>query len=137
MANLASYFIAGLMAVSVTDYFNPIVGASFGLQGAVNTEPTTSLSTQVVDRPHKGDRLDGPAEAIPAARDVQPIAVRPVRIQVFQRPQPLRLPVGCDALASPLAGSPLSDLAGRCMTDNSGRPKLAAADHVPVSRNLI
>jgi hypothetical protein len=52
-------------------------------------------------------------------RDFQPIGVRPVRLQIFRRPQPVPLPAGCDALASPLVESPLSDLAGRCLTDLS------------------
>jgi hypothetical protein len=137
MASLASYIIAGLAAVLVTDYFNPIVGAGFGPHGLANAEPATAISTQVVDRSYKGDRLDRPDQAILTSGDFQPTAVRLVRLQVFHRPQPLQLPVGCDALASPIAGSPLSDLAGRCLTDNSDRRKLAAADHPTVSRHLI
>ena len=115
MASLASYFIAGLAAVLATDYFNPIVATGLGYD-AIRAEPATSIATQFVDRTHKGDRLSRRAPRIVTVRDFAPVGVRPVRLQVFRRPQPVPLPVGCDALASPLAESPLSDLAGRCLT---------------------
>jgi len=132
MANLASYIMAGLAAVLVTDYFNPIVGSGPGALGAVNAEPAIAISTQVVDRSHKGDRLDRPAQAVVTVRGFEPIDMRPVRLQIFHRPHPqrVRLPAGCDALASALAGSALSHVAGRCLTGNAGREKLAAADRL-------
>jgi len=119
MTNLASYILAGLAAVLVTDYFNPVVETSLAPFGAVNLDPPATISTQVVDRSHKGDRLDRPPQPVLTVRDFKRIEVHPVRIQVFNRPQSSPLPVGCDALAGLLAGSPLADLAGRCLTDNA------------------
>jgi hypothetical protein len=118
MPNLASYVIGGLMAVLATDYFHPIVGIDPVPSGAAGADPAAGISTQVVDRLHKGDRLDRPAQPALMVREFQPLEARPVRVQVFRRPdpRPLPLPVGCDAFASPLAGSALSELAGRCVT---------------------
>jgi hypothetical protein len=115
MTNLASYVLAGLAAVLVTDYFNPLVGTDPTPFGAIGAEPSVMISTQVVDRSHKGDRLDAQPQPILMVRDFQLIDVHPVRIQVFH-PQPSSLPVGCDSLASALAESPFADLAGRCLT---------------------
>jgi hypothetical protein len=129
MTHLASYVVAGLAAVLAADYFNPVVGTSAELSGAA----PAAVSMQVVDRSHKGDRLD---QDVLSVRGVQPIEVRPVHVQIFHRPQPLSLPEGCDAL-NPLAGSPLSDLAGRCLTDNAGGQKLAVAGRSPGWRQLI
>jgi hypothetical protein len=116
MASLASYVLAALATVLVTDYFNPILAPGPGRLDAVRAEPASEIATQMVDRSHKGDRLDHLPQATVVARDFAPIEVRLVRVQVFHRRKPLRLPIGCDELASPLAGSPESDLAGRCLT---------------------
>jgi hypothetical protein len=119
MTSFASYFIAGLAAVLVTDYFNPIAATGPLPYDAIRVEPATAISTQFVDRTHKGDRLSRRAPRIVTVRDFAPVGVRPVRLQIFRRPQPVPLPVGCDALAGALDESPLSDLAGRCLTDLS------------------
>ena len=79
MANLASYIMAGLAVVLAIDYFNPIVSGP-GPLGAANAEPATAISTQVVDRSHKGDRLDRPAQAVVMVRGFDPIEARPVRL---------------------------------------------------------
>ena len=126
MATLASYVLAGLATVLVTNYFNPIAGTGSARLDVMRAEPPSAISTQIVDRSHKGDRLDRSPQAVLAARDFAPIEARMVRVQVFHRPEPLRLPTGCEALASPLAGSLLSELAGRCLTSND-RQRLTAA----------
>jgi hypothetical protein len=126
MTNLASYFIAGVAIVLVTDHFNPIVEGGTALSGMIRGTPTTTISTQAVDRSHKSDRLERPARITVMVRDTQPLEARRVRVQVFHRPKPVSLPVGCDALASALAGSSLSDLAGRCLTDNSTEREIFA-----------
>jgi len=138
MANHASYVVGGLIAVLATDYFHPIVAIDPAPLGAAGVDPAAAVSTQLVERSHKGNRLDRPAPSMLTTHEFQP---RAVRVQVFHRPdpRPLPLPVGCDALAGPLAESPLVDLAGRCLTDNSDRQKLATTDHSPgpVFRHLI
>lgn len=130
MTSLASYVLAGLIVVLATDYFNPIVKTDPASFGAISADKSATISMQVVDRSHKSDRLDRPDQSALAVREFQPLEVHPVHVQVFHRPdpRPLPLPVGCDALAGPLAGSPLPDLAGRCLTDNSDRQRLARAD---------
>jgi hypothetical protein len=131
MTNLASYFIVGLAFLLATDYFNAVVESDTPPSGVVSADPASMVSDQV-DRSHKGDRLDRPAQAVLVVRDIEPVEARRVRVQVFHRPKPLSLPVGCEALASALAGSSLSDLAGRCLTDNASERKLAAVDRMPV-----
>jgi hypothetical protein len=126
MTNLASYFIVGLALVLVSDYFNPIVDGGTALSGMIRGTPTITISNQAVDRSHKSDRLEAPARITVMVRDIQPLQARRVRLQVFDRPKPASLPVGCDALASALARSSLSDLAGRCLTDNSTEREIFA-----------
>jgi len=115
MATLASYVVAGLAVVLVTDYFSPLVGARAELAGTAAVAPAPTVSTQGVDRSHKGDRLDWASRR--NSDEAQPFEVRPVPIQVFRQPQPLKLPAGCDALVSPLSAQPLlARIAGRCFT---------------------
>lgn len=111
MASFASYVLAGLATVLMTDYFNPLVGYE-----RFDAEPASAIAIQIVDRSHKGDRVDRLPQATLMAREFAPVEVRLVRVQVFPRPEPLRLPIGCDALAGPIAKPALSELAGRCLT---------------------
>ena len=89
--------VAGLIAAHVLPLSSPAVGAS----GAVET------AVQLVDRTHKGDRLDAaslPASGRTALRDL------------MQRARSQQLREMCEPPASPYVDPQLAKLPGRCLS---------------------
>lgn len=97
MRGFMSYIFAGVIVVVAMDVIAPPAG--LGL--AVGTWPEVDKNTaaQVVDRTHKGDRLQ-----VPTANS--------------RRPSPPQQPatlVGCEPVFSSLSASSRANFAGRCM----------------------
>jgi hypothetical protein len=89
--------VAGLIAAHVLPLSSPAVGAA----GAVET------AVQLVDRTHKGDRLDAaslPASGRTALRDL------------MQRARSQQLREMCEPPASPYVDPQLAKLPGRCLS---------------------
>lgn len=70
MVNLASYFVASFACVLVTGYCNPTIERGTPPSAVVSADRSNRASDQIVDRSHKGDRLDRPAQAILLVRDI-------------------------------------------------------------------
>ena len=100
---------------------------TLGLIGLVTVGSTLSAAVpspaldaaQSVNRSSKGDRL--PGFTVDRQRPVQP---KPAPVRTLQDDSRQRLE-GCDPLVSPLAGSALSKVAGRCLAGLSARQKAA------------
>jgi hypothetical protein len=58
MHGIASYLLAGILAVLVTDFV--VLPGGFGLEVRARSVGERSATTQFVDRNHKGDRLSPP-----------------------------------------------------------------------------
>ena len=99
MRGLASYLLAGILVVLLMDFFAPPVGLGFGVSATPMAEPLAT--TQVVDRTHKGDRLNLPAS---------------VGEQQTPEPPPPIL-IGCEPPFSRLVASAHASVAGRCIAD--------------------
>jgi hypothetical protein len=89
--------VAGLIAAHVLPLSSPAVGAA----GAVET------AVQLVDRSHKGDRLD--AASVPASGHT---ALR----DLMQRARSQQLREMCEPPASPYVDPQLAKLPGRCLS---------------------
>ncbi len=81
--------------------------------------PRRRKSLHVVDRTHKGDRM------MPA-RDSSQSNVAPAPVEQT-RPQPARIPVGCDPAFSPLSGQSRANFTARCLAGNNLAPDFVAA----------
>jgi hypothetical protein len=94
--------VAGLLAVPLFPATNRAVGAS----------ATTATTVQIVDRSHKGDRLD--AVVLPAsdARASGRTALR----HLMQRMRSEELREMCEPPASPYVDPQLAKLPGRCLS---------------------
>ena len=100
-ATLASV-VAGLIAAHLSPLSSPAAGAS----GAVET------AVHVVDRTHKGDRLDGVLLPSPDAHASGRTALR----ALMQRARSQQLREMCEPPASPYVDPQLAKLPGRCLS---------------------
>jgi hypothetical protein len=94
--------VAGLIAAHVLPPSSPAVGAS----GAVET------AVQLVDRTHKGDRLDASFWAVSDPRASGRTALR----HLMQRARSQQLREMCEPPASPYVDPQLAKLPGRCLS---------------------
>jgi len=97
MRSFMSYIFAGVVVVVAMDVIAPPAG--LGL--AIGTWPKVdgNAAVQMVDRTHKGDRLQ-----VPVANS--------------RRPSPPRVPatlIGCEPVFSSLSASSSANFAGRCV----------------------
>lgn len=118
MSSLAHLCAGGLAVVLMMDYV--ALPAATGLdpsQQSFHAQAPKSL--HVVDRSHKGDRMT-------PARDSSQSNIAPAPTEQT-RPQPARIPVGCDPAFSPLTGSSRANFTARCLADNSFAPGFVAA----------
>jgi hypothetical protein len=79
-----------------------IITAELSVATSWSAASSMATSMETVNRTHKGDRLP----LLPLHRD----SVN------FRLEHPAKLPVGCELVASFLARSPLSQIAGRCVS---------------------
>jgi hypothetical protein len=75
------------------------VYTAIGLEGIAIARPDAGISTEIVNRTQKGDRL-------PLVQRTAP------RVPAYDS----RLPDGCDSLVSSLTHSDLARIAGRCVS---------------------
>src|SRR6516165_618678 len=92
--------------ISGCSVFLAIVSIVIGIEVSVATASSGAApSTEIINRTQKGDRL--------------PVAPA-LRQNPINRPPEVNLPRmqadGCESLASPLAHSPLAQIAGRCLS---------------------
>jgi hypothetical protein len=116
MSSLAHLCAGGLAVVFLMGYV--ALPAATGLdprQQSFHAQAPKSL--HVVDRTHKGDRLTPP-------RDSSQFKMTPTPEQT--RPQPSRIPVGCDPAFSPLSGSSRANFITRCLAGNDFAPRSVA-----------
>jgi hypothetical protein len=118
MSSLARLCAGGLAVVLLMNYGT--LPSATGLdpsQQSVHSPPPKLL--HVVDRTHKGDR-------IAPAQDSSQSNVKPAPIEQT-RPQPPRIPVGCDPAFSPLSGSSrANNFTARCLAGNEFFPGAVA-----------
>jgi hypothetical protein len=98
MRGLASYLVAGILAVLALDFIAPPVGLGFAL-GAWPSVENVSI-VQSVNRTSKTDRLVVPTSTV----EKQQSPHRPPVVMV-----------GCDPVFSPLSASAQANFAGRCV----------------------
>jgi Spy/CpxP family protein refolding chaperone len=100
----ATATLAGVVAGLLAAHLFPLSGtAAAGTAGA---------ALQVVDRTHKGDRLDA---AFSPASDLQ-VSGRTALRQLMQRARSQQLREMCEPPASPYVDPQLAKLPGRCLT---------------------
>jgi hypothetical protein len=99
MRGIVTYLMAGILVVLALEFVAPPVG--LGL--VVGATPVTErgMTTQFVDRTHKGDRLSQPAAVYK-----QPVPSAPPKIMI-----------GCDPTFSPLSASARASDSGRCIAE--------------------
>lgn len=98
--------IIGVIAGFAVSYAAPALDRGFALNAATPATPV-----QIVDRTHKGDRLNGSlAREIPTTR----IGKQPAVIGKEPAP-PQKLLVGCEPVSSPLTGGAQATIPGRCV----------------------
>jgi len=98
------YFISGCSVLLA------IVSIVIGIELSVATASSRAApSTEIINRTQKGDRLP----VVPALRQ-NPVN-RPPEVNLARIPDQ-DLADGCESLASPLAHSPLAQIAGRCLS---------------------
>jgi hypothetical protein len=118
MFSLAHLCAGGLAVVLLMDYVaSPAAPGLDPRQQSFHGPAPKSL--HVVDRSHKGDR-------IAPARDRSQSNMAPAPIEQT-RPQPSRIPVGCDPAFSPLSGSSRANFTGRCLAGNNFAPGFVGA----------
>jgi hypothetical protein len=118
MSSLAHLCAGGLAVVLLMDYV--ALPAAPGLDASQQSfHVQAAKSLYMVDRTHKGDRLA-------PTRDSSQSNVAPTPIEQT-RPQPPRIPVGCDPAFSPLSGSSRANFTARCLAGNSFAPRLVVA----------
>jgi hypothetical protein len=118
MSSLAHLCAGGLAVVLLMNYgtLPPATGLDPSPQSFHAQAPK---SLHVVDRTHKGDR-------IAPAQDRNQSIITPAPIE-RTRPQPPRIPVGCDPAFSPLSGSSRGNFTARCLSANEFIPGVVAA----------
>ena len=97
MRGIASYLLAGILAVLVTDFV--VLPVGFGLEVRARSVGERSATTQVVDRTHKGERLSPPTSG-----------------GMQQTPAAM---IGCDPPFSMLLGAAHANTLGRCVADTA------------------
>jgi hypothetical protein len=102
----ATAALAGVVAGLIAAHLVPFSTAAVGASGAVAT------AVQVVDRTHKGDRLDA---AFWAASDVHASGRTTLR-DLMQRARSQELREMCEPPASPYVDPQLAKLPGRCFS---------------------
>ena len=112
LAAMASGFVATLGVIGLT-----ISGLALSSATTSSEVAPASDIAQSVNRSSKGDRLPRPTAG--QQRPVQPSST-PVRTLQDNGRQRLE---GCDPVVSPLVGSPLSQVSGRCIAALSDRQK--------------
>ena len=118
MSSLAHLCAGGLAVVLLMD-FGTLPSAT-GLdpsQQSFHAQAPKSL--HVVDRTHKSDR-------IAPAQDSSKSNITPAPIEQT-RPQPSRIPVGCDPAFSPLSGSSRANFTARCLAGTDFIPGVVTA----------
>lgn len=98
MRNFVTYFFAGIAAILAMDAVAPPVG--LGLAVGVWPSIPDSFVGQVVDRTHKGDRLQVP---LTTGRRMSPTSTPAVL-------------VGCEPVFSSLSASSRANFSGRCLS---------------------
>ena len=98
MRGFAGYLLAGILAVLVMDFVELPVGSGVAVRATPMAE--RSATTQIVDRTHKGDRLNSPTS---------------VGVQQTQEPPPAAVMFGCDPPFSRLSAR--INIAGRCVAE--------------------
>jgi hypothetical protein len=118
MSSLAHLCAGGLAVVLLMDYM--------ALPAATRLDPSQQSfhaqapkSLHVVDRSRKGDRIT-------PTRDSSQSNIAPAPVEQT-RPQPSRIPVGCDPAFSPLSGASRANFTGRCLAGNRFAPVFVAA----------
>src|SRR5262245_18884952 len=98
--------------MSVCSVLLAIVSIVIGIEVSVATASSGAVpSTEIVNRAQKGDRLP-----VAPALHQNPVN-RPPEVNLPRTSAPDRgLADGCESLASPLAHSPLAQIAGRCLS---------------------
>jgi hypothetical protein len=117
MSSLAHLYAGGLAVVLLMDWVAlPAATGPDPRQQSFHAQAPKSL--HVVDRTHKGDRI-----APTGDRSQSKVAPTPTE---QTRPQPPRIPVGCDPAFSPLSGSSRANFITRCLAGNDLAPRLVA-----------
>ncbi len=100
------YLVGGCSVLLAT------VSIVIGIEVSVATASSaTATSVKIINRARKGDRLP----LVPALHQ-NPVS-RPAEASLPRIPAPDQaLADGCESLASPLAHSPLAQIAGRCLS---------------------
>jgi hypothetical protein len=104
MPSLAHLCAGGLAVLFLMDYV--ALPAAPGLDPNQQSFHAQAQSRHVVDRSNKGDRM------VPARDSQSNMTPRPTE---QTRPQPVRIPVGCDPAFSPLSGSARANFSARCL----------------------
>jgi len=117
--------MAETSSVRAKEWFAVVVtGVSVGLLAAhavgpvgaagdrVSDRPPAATATQIIDRTHKGDRLNVVFSLAPDAHASGRIALR----QLMQRMRAQDLRETCEPPASPYVDPQLAKLPGRCLT---------------------
>jgi hypothetical protein len=99
MRKFVSYIIAGSAVVLAMDVIAPPVGLDLALMGS--PEVAGNATPQIVDRTHKGDRLQAPM-----ANDKTPLSAPPVLI-------------GCEPAFSALSSGARANFPGRCIAQQT------------------
>ena len=107
MSSLAYLYAGGLAVVLLMDH--GVLPAATGLgRDQQSFHAQAPKSFHVVDRTHKGDRTAPVQDS--GQSNVTPAPIEPTR------PQPARIPVGCDPAFSPLSGSARANFTARCLS---------------------
>jgi hypothetical protein len=94
--SIATYLVTGIFVVLAMDFVAPPVG--LGLAASIWPRADESVAVQSVNRLHKGDRL--PIPSISVGKQLAP----------RQSPE---VPVGCEAVFSPLSASTKTNFNGQ------------------------
>jgi hypothetical protein len=120
LTSVAGGFLAtlGLLSLAVSG------PASVEVIASVLTSPPQTYAGQQVDRSRKGDRLASNASLGQRPGDKSNDTTQNIPVKTLKEDKGQRL-IGCDPLVSPLAGSSLSQVAGRCIAGLPGNQKVA------------
>lgn len=121
LAKVAGVFLAtlGFLSLAVSG------PASVQVIASVLTSAPAPQTADQVDRSRKADRLAGSnRSASHGPGEKRDGAMPTVPVKTLKEEKSQRL-IGCDPLVSPLAGSSLSQVAGRCIADLGKSEKVA------------
>src|SRR5215216_334387 len=124
LASIASGVLAtlGILSLAVSG------PASFTNVSSALTSPATTTADQL-DRSRKGDRLIASKGVMlpgDTGRENSQAVPKKMPVKTLHEEDKNKRLVGCDPLVSPLAGSSLSQITGRCIAEMATGQKFAA-----------